>query len=117
VKVFSKTPIRFDSKRKTFFVQIEGGKELEVKADPQKAKAAAYTTGMLTDFEYDKEDKIINLIERGGKMFYEINGKKTGKVFGLFPVSFNVKAEVDGEGQLSSFEKPFVLKFLKYIIK
>lgn len=117
VKVFSKMPIRFDPQKKIFLVQVVSGKELEVKADPQKAKGVAYSTGMLTDFEYDGEDKKINLVERDGKMFYEVNGKKTGKVLGLFPVSFNVKAEIDAEGKLANFEKPSILKVLKYFIK
>lgn len=117
VKVFVKFPIRYDPKRKAFFVQVESGKELEVKADPQKAKGVAYSTGMLTDFEYDGEDKKMNLVEKDGKMFYEVKGKKTGKVLGLFPVSYDVKATVDAEGKLANFEKPGILKVLKYVMK
>jgi hypothetical protein len=117
VKVFSKLPLRFDTIRKSFFVQVAGGKEFEVKADPQKAKGMAYSTGMLTDFAYDGEDKIINLTERDGKIFYEVKGWKKGKILGLFPVSFDVMAEIDAEGKLSNFEKPWVLKILKYFLK
>lgn len=117
VKVFVKFPIRYDPKRKTFFVQVEGGQELEVKADPQKAKGVAYSTGMLTDFEYDGEDKKMNLVEQSGKMFYEIKGWKKGKILGIFPASFAVKAEVGADGKLANFEKPGILKILKYFMK
>lgn len=113
---FSNFPISYDSGRQTFVVTTPNGIK-ETKATPKKAIEVAWTTGMLNEFEIVDGKKNVVLIEKDGKIFYEVHGKKTGKVFGLWPVSYNVKATIDENGKLASFEKPFILKFLKYVLK
>lgn len=116
VKGFSNFPIRYDATKKTFVVTTPNG-EKEIKATPKKAIEIAYTTGMMNEFEIVDGLKNAVLIEKDGKVFYEVHGKKTGKIFGLWPVSYAVKATIDENGKLASFEKPFILKFLKYVMK
>jgi hypothetical protein len=115
-KGFSNFPIRYDSAKQTFVVTTPNG-EKETKATPKKAIEIAWTTGMMNEFEIVDGMKNVVLIEKDGKVFYEVHGKKTGKIFGLWPVSYDVKAMIDENGKLASFEKPFILKFLKYVIK
>lgn len=113
---FSNFPISYDSTKQTFVVSTPNG-EKEIKATPKKAIEIAWTTGMMNEFDIVDGKKNVVLIEKDGKIFYEVHGKKTGKIFGLWPVSYNVTATVDENGKLASFEKPFILKFLKYVIK
>lgn len=115
-KGLSNFPIRYDAGKQTFVVTTPDG-DKETKATPKKAIEIAYITGMLNEFEIVDGKKNIVLIEKDGKIFYEVHGKKTGKIFGIWPVSYDVKAVIDDQGKLSSFEKPFILKFLKYVMK
>ncbi len=115
-KGFSKFPISYDPAKQVFVVTTPVGIK-EVKASPKKAIEVAYTTGMLNEFEIVDGTKNVILLEKDGKVYYEVHGKKTGKVFGLWPVSFNVTATVDGNGKLVNFEKPWILKVLKYVMK
>lgn len=115
-KLFSGKPIRYDGRGKTFFVKV-GEKEQQLKISPKKAVEVAYISGMMNEFGQDGEYKKVKLVEKDGKLFYEVRGKKTGKILGIWGVSYDTKAQIDGEGRLISFEKPFILKFLKYIIK
>jgi hypothetical protein len=115
-KGFSNSPIRYDAGKQTFVVTTPNG-EKETKATPKKAIEIAYITGMMNEFEVKDGLKNVVLIEKDGKVFYEVSGKKTGKIFGLWPVSYDVKAIVDNQGKLASFEKPWILKIVKYVLK
>ncbi len=129
VKLFSPYDVDFDSTKKMLYALIDSetktpptspGVEREqiyLKADLKRAIGIAHTTGMLNEFEYNNRYKKMTLIRKSGRLFYEIKGKKTGKILGIWPVSFNVKAEIGEDGRLASFEKPVILKILKYFIK
>lgn len=115
-KLFSDRQIRYDGKGKSFFVKVGDG-EQQLKVTPKKAVEVAYISGMMNEFEQDGEYKKVNLIEKDGKLMYEVRGKKAGKILGIWGVSYDTKAQVDGEGKLVNFEKPWILKITKYLIK
>ncbi len=115
-KLFSDRQIRYDGRGKTFFVKVGDG-EQQLKVSPKKAVEVAYISGMMNEFEQEGEYKKVSLLEKDGKLFYEVRGKKTGKIFGIWDVSYDVRAEIDSEGNLAHFEKPWILKILKYVMK
>lgn len=115
-KATTSLPVSFDSINNNIVIATKNGFR-DIKATPKKAIEVAYITGMLNEFQMDGKYKLVKFILSNKGYVYEVHGKKTGKIFGIWPVSYDVKAVIDDQGKLSSFEKPFILKFLKYVMK
>ncbi len=104
-------PLTLDKTTGQLFVNTPSGPRL-IRVLPDQASDIAQTAGVQTQIEK------IELLESEGNLTFDIKGKKTGILLGLFPISAEVESKIDpSTGQILSVTQPRWLQLLNSLIK